>query len=615
MTALSIKYWKDTVTMHYLVKNTAAKCNADINENYTIMFEFKSIENILLSLVLISPVFSHVYLNTSLGLVKGTVMLSRNGNPFYAFLGLPYAHPPVGDLRFTNPIPYTIPWHDEYDATKQASFCIHSRLNFVIEGSEDCLYLNVYTPQLPSKNTTKLPVWFYIHPGRRLFGDPSTQRWGPHYIMDEPVIFVTAAYRLNSFGFLSMEDDVIPGNFGLKDQAAALLWIQRYISDYGGDPDRVTISGESSGGVDVSLHLSSPLSQPLFHRAIMQSGSHLNYRTVVKSGGSRRQAWKLASVVGCNKPYIKTSEDLLNCLRTIPAPLLTISIFFMMHDYILPHTYFGIVIENSNSEGAFLTLHPILEMQNPSNKTIMMGTNTNEGHQKAIAIFSPPYPGKKLKLKIRDHFLDDYQRLFPILFGFDHLPNRIVVMEEIKLKYFSEKPLKKSYHGIATAFGICTVQLNMIESALQYKGPKYFYHYDHLNIISYKKMYDVQYNLHTNESMGVVHGEEFRSIFHQEIMFPPVLDGEDRIVSERVVKLWSNFVAYGNPNGLSGEQIWKPVTTSDLEYLHISTSHLTMKTRPFWDEYIFFKRLGNPPLMNLTIYETLFSQNEIHSES
>lgn len=122
--------------------------------------------------------------------------------------------------------------------------------------------------------------------------------------------------------------------------------------------------------------------------------------------------------------------------------------------------------------------------------------------------------------------MDNYKRLFPILFGLDHLPNRIEVMEQIKRKYFSDKPLSESYHGVATvqesyrnylisnvfyfhrntlkiqAFGICTVQINLVESALRYKGPRYFYHYGHLNKISYKKMYDTQFGLYTNESMG-----------------------------------------------------------------------------------------------------------------
>lgn len=136
-------------------------------------------------------------------------------------------------------------------------------VNATVEGSEDCLFLNVYTPQLPvAENAIELlPIMVWFHYGALNTGSGNSESFGPEFLMDRNVLLVTLNYRLGAFGFLSTGDDASPGNYGFKDQVAALRWVQENIANFGGDPGRVTIFGQSAGGGSVHHHLLSPLSK------------------------------------------------------------------------------------------------------------------------------------------------------------------------------------------------------------------------------------------------------------------------------------------------------------------------------------------------------------------
>jgi bile salt-stimulated lipase len=140
-------------------------------------------------------------------------------------------------------------------------------------GTEDCLILNVYTPL--NKPNRLLPVMIFIHGGGFFQRSASPAIYGPEYLIKKDVILVTINYRLNVQGFLCLGIKEAPGNAGLKDQVAALKWVQRNVRAFGGDPDNVTLFGESAGGSSVSYHVLSPMSKGLFHKAIIQSGSSL----------------------------------------------------------------------------------------------------------------------------------------------------------------------------------------------------------------------------------------------------------------------------------------------------------------------------------------------------
>jgi carboxylesterase type B len=142
-------------------------------------------------------------------------------------------------------------------------------------GSEDCLFLNVYSRAKSTKD--KLPVVVWVHGGGFLYGSGCDREYGPNYAMNEDIVLVTLNYRLGVFGFLATDDGVLPGNLGLKDQLLALKWIKDNISSFGGDSNNITLAGESAGAVCVHHLMLSELAKGLFHKAILQSGSSLGW--------------------------------------------------------------------------------------------------------------------------------------------------------------------------------------------------------------------------------------------------------------------------------------------------------------------------------------------------
>ncbi|XP_070551709.1 acetylcholinesterase-like [Ptychodera flava] len=231
------------------------------------------------------------------------------------FKGIPYAEPPVGELRFQPPHSKS-PWEGVYDATEFRPICIQPE-DAVSPGfnpqSEDCLLLNVFAPQSQSES---LPVMVWIHGGSFITGSGSSYDCLALSAIGE-VVIVTINYRLGALGFLLTGDEHATGNYGLLDQIAALQWVQNNIAAFGGDANRVTIFGESAGSMSVDLLLFSPLAEGLFQRAIMQSGtSSWPGYPLTDTALQNKAAHGLGKVVGCQKD---TSEELVQCLRTVPA--------------------------------------------------------------------------------------------------------------------------------------------------------------------------------------------------------------------------------------------------------------------------------------------------------
>ncbi|XP_042874959.1 cocaine esterase-like [Penaeus japonicus] len=201
------------------------------------------------------------------GRVAGVTETSTKGREFHAYYGLPFARPPVGDLRLKDPVKAGS-WEGVRDGTKMPLPCLQvpydtSVMGIVLApeellGDEDCLYLNVFTPKRTDP-AEGLPVMVWIHGGGYFAG--GAYEYLPHALMNHDIVLVILQYRLGIMGFLSTEDEVIPGNFGLKDQTLALHWVQENIHHFGGDAARVTIFGESAGGASVNMHMLSPKSK------------------------------------------------------------------------------------------------------------------------------------------------------------------------------------------------------------------------------------------------------------------------------------------------------------------------------------------------------------------
>lgn len=220
---------------------------------------------------------------TQSGLVEG---VANEAGTIMAFKGLPYAAPPVGDLRWREPQP-PLSWEGVRDASDFCASCIQNKAGsrlpwteeFMVQNdiSEDCLFLNIWSPASTSDN--KLAVFVYLHGGGFSEGSGAIDVYDGEELAKKGVVVVTINYRLGVLGFLvhpeltAESSNNASGNYGLLDQIAALQWLRDNIAAFGGDPDRVTISGQSAGAASVRALIASPLSKGLFHGAITQSGT------------------------------------------------------------------------------------------------------------------------------------------------------------------------------------------------------------------------------------------------------------------------------------------------------------------------------------------------------
>ncbi|XP_054549612.1 acetylcholinesterase isoform X3 [Talpa occidentalis] len=259
------------------------------------------------------------------------IRLMAPGGPVSAFLGIPFAEPPVGPRRFLPPEPKR-PWSGVLNVTAFQSVCYQyvDTLYPGFEGSEmwnpnrelseDCLYLNVWTPY--PRPASPAPVLVWIYGGGFYSGASSLDVYDGRFLAQaEGTVLVSMNYRVGAFGFLALPGSrEAPGNVGLLDQRLALQWVQENVEAFGGDPMSVTLFGESAGGASVGMHLLSPPSRGLFHRAVLQSGAPNGPWATVGVGEARRRATMLARFVGCAPGGAAGNDtELVACLRTRPA--------------------------------------------------------------------------------------------------------------------------------------------------------------------------------------------------------------------------------------------------------------------------------------------------------
>ncbi len=322
--------------------------------------------------------------NITQGQIQGIhIRLPEHRGTVEAYLGIPFAKPPLADLRFLKPKP-TEHWEGIYDASQLPNACPQTLDTFLGDFSgatqwnpntpisEDCLYLNVWVPLPPDEPKA---VIVFIHGGGFYSGSPSLDNYDPRYLVAmNDVIVVSISYRLGALGFLYLKDGDADANVGMYDQIMALQWVQDNIAYFGGDPDRVTLLGMSAGSASVSHHLMSPLSKTLFNQAIMESGTSNAAWTYLPGGEARDRSIKLTEEIGCDKHG--TDNELLDCLRK--TPMATI----LKHQH-LPSGH-GADIDmpfRPVIDGEFLPQVPseILRTGTFNKYPILLGATSNEG--------------------------------------------------------------------------------------------------------------------------------------------------------------------------------------------------------------------------------------------
>lgn len=201
------------------------------------------------------------------------------------------------------------PWNGTFDAIRDSPKCPQPVLS-AAEISEDCLRLNVYTKNVSI--VAKKPVIVFIHPGGFYESSGRSDEFGPQYLIRRDIVLVTINYRLSAFGFLSTGTKDAPGNNGLKDQVMALRWVKKHIERFGGDPDSVTLMGYGSGAIGITLHMVSPMSKGLFHKAIVMSGAATAQWTIPKHQLNLTK--KQARILNCPDHSI---SQMMKCLKQV----------------------------------------------------------------------------------------------------------------------------------------------------------------------------------------------------------------------------------------------------------------------------------------------------------
>ncbi|XP_022832964.1 venom carboxylesterase-6-like [Spodoptera litura] len=517
---------------------------------------------------------------TPLGEVAGYYMQTRGGRQIAAFTAIPFAVPPVGDLRFKAPVPVE-PWQDTLDATKESPVCVqrnpYTRQEEIV-GQEDCLYLNIYTPITDNDVGEKkklLPVMVFLHGGGWMCGSGTTEMYGPQFLLDRDVVFVATNYRLGPLGFLSTQDENCPGNNGLKDQQEALRFLQKTVESFGGDPNSVTIFGESAGGASVHYHMISESSAGLFHKGISESGTALVPWAEAPPGEALRNAFLLAKYLDCPQA---PSAKMIECLRTKDSyDIIGTEFSFYKWDY-EPMTPFKAVVE-PDLPGAFLTRSP-RKVPNVPAVPWMTGLTKDEGCLKSVWITA--FEGRY------NEFMSGFETIAPVTFYYENSPYAEEITQKIRNKYFKENDLQATQQGILNIYSdsyFAYPAIEAIELVFNYtKNPVYLYELTYRGANSFSQIFgDPQ------GDYGVCHADDLMHLFPIGFLSNP-FSPEDLKMSETIVTLWTNFATTGNPNKPVPVPFkWETATSgSKMEYLELGFKpHMKKDLAPrsrFWGE-------------------------------
>ncbi|KAE8572964.1 juvenile hormone esterase [Halyomorpha halys] len=497
------------------------------------------------------------YVTTSQGTMRGQVLKSRDGRDYFSFTKIPYAKPPVGDLRFKIS-EKADKWHGTLDATKPIPSCYQTGMfpGQGISGQEDCLYLNVFSPNI----TGRLPVIFSIHGGGFVAGSAGDFGSAKFY-MDEDVVFVGPNYRLGSVGFLSLEDSVIPGNMGLKDQALALEWVQKEISAFGGDPNWITVIGESAGGASSDLICSAPRTNGIIKACVSQSGVGLSPWVFMKPGVPRKMALNMAKALGCNE-----TGDLLKCLQS--KPIEQVGNMSLMVDDNNNSNLATPVLEPENAPGAILTQWPT--GTNHSYPWII-GVCQDEGLLMTVA-----YELHMTTQEETEKFINGFNQT---LISAYHLENRTDDIQKLRERYF--KNGVEPIIAIRNYFSEALFVYPSLKSISKHPGPTYFYKFN------YTRSPGSPFKIKVS---GVPHAAELPYFYEATSNDPDWPNQEDIALSKQLVKMWVNFARDHTP---SSEGMIQWPQFQGKYYLDIQDSGVKIsnwaeyqETLDFWKSYI-----------------------------
>lgn len=558
--------------------------------------------------------------STDIGRIRGIrYYLPSLGKTVDAFLGIPFAKPPVGPLRFRHPQPY-VPHQDNsvFNATRLPNSCYQpldemfgsdfhgsNMWNPATVVSEDCLYLNVWVPK-PRLRRSAVMVWIY---GGGFYSGTTTLNLydGKILAAENNVIVVSINYRVGAFGFLFLNDASVPPNAGLFDQLMGLEWIQQNIRSFGGDPNNVTLFGESAGAASVSLHLLSPLSRSKFQRAILQSGTaNMPWVAVTMTEALRRSIELAVEILNCPSGKKKKKgegggmEEVIECMRNVLPQTLVETQF--VSSGVLQFPFLPVI------DGTFLPDSPdeLLRRKNFKKCPILLGSNLNEG-----SYFLFYELQEFLNLRLMSMNSKDFQKSIHRLFYYYPQYKQEIsqsALDAIIFQYTNwldpdddEANILALDSAVGDSQFICSLN-----------------HFAHVYASAGQNVY--MYFLTQRYSVnpwprwtGVLHGDDIVFTFGEALKQGLNYSKADADLSRTMMNYWTNFAKTGDPNQISGYQNleeWPLHSPKGKEYLELNSRFLgdpdkskavgrgpRIRECAFWDVYL--PRLLHPIAGNM----------------
>lgn len=469
------------------------------------------------------PALTAPVIKTRAGEVRGKIKAGVR-----EFLGIPYAAPPVGDLRWQPPAPHAS-WPGELDATRTRSWCpqLASFPGSRVAGSEDCLYLNIYAPD-PSG--AGLPVMVWIHGGTFIVGSGAPYD-GSNLARKGNLIVVTINYRLGALGFLAhrgldaADSRHVSGNYGLMDQQAALRWVKENIAAFGGNPGKVTIAGQSAGAISAGLQMVSPGAAGLFQRAILESGPFPRVQTLAEA---EVRGDELARKLVCDKV-----ADTAACMRTktidqivsaIPADPLTS----------------GNLVWSPIVDGQVLPSQPAeaIAAGHVNKVSVINGSNRDEGTLMRAA--AKPITAERFEQGVHSLFSKDAAR----------------VLAAYPLENYSSPTL-----AAAAAFGDATFSCRILKMGAMLSALEPVYQYEFNDTHA-----PLTFFRNPPFPLGAFHSSEIQYVFG-DIATNNAASPAQKELSDLMMGYWIGFITSGDPGG---SQRWTRYRADDPRVLSLA---------------------------------------------
>ncbi|XP_054884015.1 acetylcholinesterase-like isoform X5 [Poeciliopsis prolifica] len=528
----------------------------------------------LLLLILTESVSSEIrpVVITNSGSIRGKFMHLLN-DQIRLFLGIPYAVPPIGKYRFHPPIPVRS-WSHVLEAVSFPKTCYQLRDDTFpgFEGaemwnpntpvSEDCLYLNVWAPvfsQHRLRPEDLVPVLVWIYGGSFVSGTSSLDVYQGHFLCrSQNVVVVSMNYRLGPLGFLAIAGNPnVKGNQGLQDQRLALQWVFHNIAAFGGDPNRITLFGESAGAASVGFHLVSPGSQSLFQRAVMQSGVPNAAWALANKTEIYHRTVELAKLLGCpvGSPY-----RLEYCLQDVHVEDLVTK----QYENLVPASVLSVPFI-PNIDGDFIPsdIETLLNISTLAKKELLIGLNKDEGSY-FLFYGMPGFTRQGESFITRKDFMDG---LPLVLTNSSELVKEAAVFDYTNWE--DANNAKSNRDEMAKMVGDVLFNCPLMAFATKYAehgGKTFFYFFDH---VSSKNPWP--------KWAGVMHGYEIEFVFGLPLNTSLKYSEDEVTISKTVMKHFADFARNGNPGFKEGA--WPVFTIDAQEYVTLNNDSQGVKKR------------------------------------